>query len=421
MRDLLQKLNNLRRKYGAAEALRLLARSLFRAAEARLGPGLRDCAAVEGLLRELRAGGFERVVLRLGGFGWHTPLVQRAQQLARAMGRRGCLVLYEAAPPHERLRGAEKLGEGLWLVNLRSPRLRRTIERAVCDSAKPRYVMAASPESRLGVGLLRRYERRGWVLLYDYIDAISGEISGGTRTPRRTLALYRHAMEDPRSRIVVSSLALLRDAGARGRAALLVENGVDFAHFSRPGPCPEDESFRALLRRGRPLVCYYGALARWLDYAALRAIAADGRFDLLLLGVRYDASFDEELAGRENVFFLGAKPYAVLKDYASRCDVLLIPFRRGEVGDAASPVKLFEYLATGRPVVAGDVAECRRCKSVLIASDAADYVRCIERALACGEDPVRLAAAREEGSAADWLRRAETLCAALRAEERKEG
>ena len=143
MRDLLQKLNNLRRKYGAAEALRLLARSLFRAAEARLGPGLRDRAAVEGLLRELRAGGFERVVLRRGGFGWHTPLVQRAQQLARAMGRRGCLVLYEAAPPHERLRGAEKLGEGLWLVNLRSPRLRRTIERAVCDSAKPRYVMAA--------------------------------------------------------------------------------------------------------------------------------------------------------------------------------------------------------------------------------------------------------------------------------------
>ena len=423
MKDLWEKLRNLYRKHGAAQTRRLLGRYALRASEARLGPSGRQRRTVLAALQsELSAGGFERVILRRGSFGWHTPLFQRAQQLARAMGRRGCFVLYEAAAPHDRLRAAEKLGEGLWLVNLRCPSFARRLERLAERSGLPCRLMLASPESRVPLRLVRAYERRGWTLLYDYIDAISGEISWGTSPPRRTLALYHHAMESRSCAVLASSLALLRDAEEqRGRGgAILAENGVDYAFFSRPAPCPEDAAFRALLDRGRPIVCYYGALARWLDYEALRAIAADGRFDLLLLGVKYDASFDAGLALRENVFFLGPRPYAELKAYAARCDVLLIPFRKGTVGDAASPVKLFEYFALARPVVAGDVAECRRYDSVLIAPTAADYVPCIERALRLGGDAAYLAREREEARAADWLRRAETVRAALRLREREQ-
>ncbi len=330
------------------------------------------------------------------------------------MGRRGCRVLYEAAPPHEGLRGAEKLGDGLWLVDLRSPRLRRRIESAARESGRPRWLMLASPESRLSPRLPERYAAAGWMLLYDYIDAISPEIGGGARVPRRTSALYERAMARRDVLVAASSLALLKDARSRGKRAVLAENGVDCAFFSAPSPCPEDARFRALLRTGRPIVCFYGALARWLDYEALRAVAADGRFTLLLIGVEYDASFSRELAGRERVVFLGPRPYETLPGYASRCDVLLVPFRRGEVSDAASPVKLFEYMALGKPIVAGDAAECRRCRSVLIARDARDYVRCIERALALRCDGAYLETEREEARSADWLRRAEGLCGALR-------
>ena len=135
---MLEKLKNLLKKYGAAETARQLARFAFYTAEMYRGPGGREREELDALLGEIRAGDHERLVLRRGSVGWHTPLIQRAQQLARAMGRRGCLVLYEAAPPHDRLRGAEKLGEGLWLVNLRSPRLRRALERAAVGSGRPR-------------------------------------------------------------------------------------------------------------------------------------------------------------------------------------------------------------------------------------------------------------------------------------------
>lgn len=415
---MLEKLKNLREKYGAAAAAALLARYALLSAEARIGPGRKERAAIAALLEELRAGEYERVVLRRGSFGWHTPLFQRAQQLARAMGRRGCLVLYEAAAPHDRLRGAEKLGEGLWLVNLRAPRLRRRIERAAEEGGRPRYVMLASPESRLDPGLPAHYVGAGWTLLYDYIDAISPAISAGSRVPRRTRALFAWAMGREGTLVTASSLALLEDARRRGRKALLVENGVDCARFFAPAPCPEDERFRALLRQGKPIVGFTGALARWLDYEALRAVAADGRFTLLLIGLRYDESFDRELAGRENVVFLGARPYETLPGYCSRCDVLLVPFRRGELADAASPVKLFEYMALGKPVVAGDTAECRRYRSVLIAGGAADYVPRLEEALALRGEKSYLETERREALAADWLRRAETLQNALRERER---
>ncbi len=306
-------------------------------------------------------------------------------------------------------------------MNGRSPRLRRLVARAAKESGRPRYVMLASPESRLSPRRAARCAEEGWTVLYDYIDALSPEIGGGERVPRRTRELYAWAMERRDVLVIASSRALRADAARRGKRALLVENGVDCARFLSPAPCPEDGVFRALLEAGRPIVCFYGALACWLDYEALRRIAADGRFTLLLIGVRYDGSYERELAGRERVVFLGPRPYETLPGYGARCDVLLVPFRKGAVADAASPVKLFEYLALGVPVVAGDAAECRRCRGVLIAREPEDYIRRIEQALALRGDASYRETARSEALAADWLRRAETLCAALREREKNPG
>ena len=97
--------------------------------------------------------------------------------------------------------------------------------------------------------------------------------------------------------------------------------------------------------------------------------------------------------------------------------MLLLPFLPGPVGDAASPVKLFEYLAIARPIVAGDVAECRRCDGVLIARSAQDYVRAVEEALALKDSRLFRMRSQSLARQADWQKRADLLCRALRQRE----
>ena len=91
---MLEKLYQLLRKDGTAEAAKKLARFALGELGARLAPRGRE---LDALLDEIRRGAYERVILRRGSFGWHTPLFQRPQQLSSALAKSGCLVLYEAA------------------------------------------------------------------------------------------------------------------------------------------------------------------------------------------------------------------------------------------------------------------------------------------------------------------------------------
>src|SRR5204863_2729140 len=58
------------------------------------------------------------------------------------------------------------------------------------------------------------------------------------------------------------------------------------------------------------------------------------------------------LRGRSNVHFLGWRPYAQLPGYLRGIDVALLPQRINDYTRAMFPMKFFEYLAAGRPVVA---------------------------------------------------------------------
>ncbi|MBW8011843.1 MAG: glycosyltransferase family 4 protein [Chloroflexi bacterium] len=67
-------------------------------------------------------------------------------------------------------------------------------------------------------------------------------------------------------------------------------------------------------------------------------------------------------AGLQNVILTGFVPNAELPRYQSACDVLLMPYQKrvaassgGDIGRYLSPLKLFEYLACGRPVLSSDL------------------------------------------------------------------
>ena len=75
-------------------------------------------------------------------------------------------------------------------------------------------------------------------------------------------------------------------------------------------------------------------------------------------------------------------PYHEVPSTVGRFDVGVLPFARNRVTDAASPVKLFEFLAAGRGVVATDLPECRGVPGVRTARDACEFLEAVEATLA---------------------------------------
>lgn len=127
----------------------------------------------------------------------------------------------------------------------------------------------------------------------------------------------------------------------------LLSHGVDLGLFMPPQPRPAD------LPSGRPIAGFYGSLSDWIDVPLLADTArALPHWDLVLIGPRQtDLS---PLAGLPNVHLLGPRPHHTLAAYAQHWQVSLLPFVDNAQIRACNPLKLREYLATGRPVVSTD-------------------------------------------------------------------
>ena len=244
----------------------------------------------------------------------------------------------------------------------------------------------------------------------------------GTETlPKNISDKYDYVMANTDCTVVVTAEMLRRDVLAhRGEENMAFSsNGVDYAFFQTFDDYAVDPAFRAVLDRGKPIVCYYGALAKWFDYDLVKKIAATGKYSVVLFGVKYDESFDEHLRGQEDIFFLGPRDYQVLKYYAREAAVLMIPFLINDVTRATSPLKVFEYMALHKPIVTTDMDECRKYRSVLIGHDHEEFLAQVERAMALREDKTYLELLDEEARANDWHAKAAAIEQQLRRIEEK--
>ena len=368
------------------------------------------------LIRQMLAEDAARVVLWRSSFGWEVPLFQRPQHIARELSRAGSLVLYEVSSASDRCRTLRRQAERLWLFNFNNLALRRLLMLQLRREHRPKYVQLYSTDWKLSARQLERWRARGFALIYEYVDQISPVLSGTGTVPKNVADKYAYAMRQKEVFIVTTAERLRLDVLARRGARRLIasSNGVDYAFFQRFDPAfRPDAAFQAVLERGLPVLCYYGALACWFDYELVKTLAATGRCSVVLFGIKYDGSFDRSLHGEEGIFFLGPRPYALLKEYGRLCDVMLIPFLVNELTRATSPVKLFEYMALRKPIVATDLDECRRYPCVLIGRDHAEFLAKVEEALALRRDPAALARLDAEARANDWSQKAAAIVEGL--------
>ncbi len=125
----------------------------------------------------------------------------------------------------------------------------------------------------------------------------------------------------------------------------LLTHGVDFKHFSTPTTRARD-----LPNDGRPIAGFYGSLSNWLDIKLLETtIAKMPRWHFVFIGK--PSVNISSLNKWHNTHFLGEKPHHELPAYSQHWTASLLPFINNAQIQACNPLKLREYLATGRPVV----------------------------------------------------------------------
>ncbi|OYV98183.1 MAG: hypothetical protein B7X11_06105 [Acidobacteria bacterium 37-65-4] len=128
----------------------------------------------------------------------------------------------------------------------------------------------------------------------------------------------------------------------------------------------------------------------------------------MLVGLNSGADL-RPLGRLKNVHLVGERTYAVLPAYLHRFDVATIPFRVNDLTRATDPIKFYEYLSAGKPVVAVDLPELRRHEKLFYRVESPDdFTRKLEAAMA-ERDPELVAARMALARANTWDDRAARL------------
>lgn len=181
-------------------------------------------------------------------------------------------------------------------------------------------------------------------------------------------------------------------------------NGVDFNRFQNECPAPPEYATLP-----RPRIIYVGAMEAWFDYRLL-AYAASQLSEASFVMIGPDRNARARLAGLPNVHLLGPRPHCDIPGYLQHADVGIIPFDvagHPELVHAVNPLKLYEYLACGLPVVATEWEALSRLRAPAhLATSPAQFVTALRQALSAGSDR---AALRNFAKDRDWSRCAAPL------------
>ncbi len=183
------------------------------------------------------------------------------------------------------------------------------------------------------------------------------------------------------SDIVFCVSKTMRDEMARyNPRAFYVPNAIPSELFTRKRTDPEPDGMAGIKR---PVIGYTGALSLRID-AGLLHFVAESRPDwnIVLIGTTPDSDV-QALFGLPNVRWLGPMRYEDIHAHISRFDVCILPHAVDSMTDNMNPLKVFEYLALGKPVVSTDVAGVRMFQGdIEIAGSREEFVDAVETSLA---------------------------------------
>ena len=218
---------------------------------------------------------------------------------------------------------------------------------------------------------LEAIRQHGGIIAYDLLDNWRSSLGSNWYDPEIEDQVIQLA-----DFLLATELSLQAHLQERtGREVLHLPNAVD-AHLFDPQKTyerPDD------LPHGDPILYYHGALwGAWFDWSLIAHICEQfPDAQLVLIG---DYAGQCPYPVPRNLHFLGLKPQAALPAYLHHSDVALIPWLDTPITRATSPLKLYEYLAMRKPVIAPDLPPLRSIPGVLLSKDKNAFIENIRQA-----------------------------------------
>ncbi|MEO7860548.1 MAG: glycosyltransferase [Nitrospirales bacterium] len=177
------------------------------------------------------------------------------------------------------------------------------------------------------------------------------------------------------------SPALLQKKGKVNPNTTFAPEGVDYSAFATPVPAPVD-----IASIPRPRIGYSGFLKKQLDWSLLQQLSDRHRdWSFVFVGASKHAEIQEavsQLSRLPNVHFLGSKSTQELASYPQHFDVCAMPYCLDDYTKYIYPLKLHEYLASGRPVVGVPIRSLQEFSHVIrLATSVDEWSKAIEESL----------------------------------------
>jgi glycosyltransferase involved in cell wall biosynthesis len=247
-------------------------------------------------------------------------------------------------------------------------------------------------------------------VVYDLLDDLSIYHEEEAGLPVERTVGFHHPEAMARADVVTVSNAVLGGLHRTERDDLiLLENGVDLALFTADGPvAPELAAVDA------PVVGYHGAMAAWFDVELLEQVIR------LRPGYRFVfvGPVDPRAKGRieallalSGVLHVDRQPASRMPEFIRGFAAGTVPFVVDDMTAGVTPLKMYEYLAIGVPVVTTPLPACVAHPDVRTAQDPEGFAGHLDAAVGlAGSERDRLA---EGARGASWDRRVEPLLARL--------
>jgi len=214
-------------------------------------------------------------------------------------------------------------------------------------------------------------------VIYHCID----DYADFTGVPKMAFEQMERRMLQTADLTVVSAKKLLERRRPYARKIAYIPHGVNLKDFCES--LKDKRHLEDLENVRRPIAGLVGRIADWVDLSLIVRCAKELRhWSFVLVG---PSNVDlRPYSSIPNLYFLGKKDYKDIPHYIQSFDVCLMPYRNIPRIATANPLKMYEYLALGKPIVTVSVDEIGEFVSLLTIAKPSEFSRAIETAY--GED-----------------------------------